>query len=193
MIDLKKGRQNIRKFFENPSNATRFFQSDRFYLNDNFESLETVVETFEKSANKHIPIIKALLANPELKLRIEDILARYSDLPILLKNLQKRSISADEAMAALHLSTAKFARHVSAKLDNILEKNAGLTAILNPTELVNLSDEERNLVSNFSPIESVDVERSFSTYGQILTDTRKRLTEENLFRMLFCACNVSLQ
>ena len=58
------------------------------YLNDNFESLKTVEETFENPANKHIPIIKALLANPELKLRIEDILARYSDLPILLKNLQ---------------------------------------------------------------------------------------------------------
>ena len=32
MIDFEKGRQNIRKFFENPPNAMRFFQSDRFYV-----------------------------------------------------------------------------------------------------------------------------------------------------------------
>ena len=41
---------------------------------------------------------------------------------------------------------------------------------------------------NYAPVQSVDVERSFSIYKNILTERRHNLTEENLGKMMVCNC-----
>ena len=38
------------------------------------------------------------------------------------------------------------------------------------------------------PVQSVDVERSFSVYKTILTDRRINFTEENLSKVMICHC-----
>ena len=40
----------------------------------------------------------------------------------------------------------------------------------------------------YCPVQSADVERSFSVYKTVLTDRRHNLTEANLQKMMICNC-----
>jgi hypothetical protein len=84
-------------------------------------------------------------------------------------------------------------------LENILSKNEGfkiIEKISNILEGVDSSIENiENLQVNnlqfykFTPLTSVDVERSFSTYKNLLANNRRSYTFENIKQILVTQCN----
>jgi hypothetical protein len=88
------------------------------------------------------------------------------------------------------------------KLKKVIEKNKGfntlriISNILNDTEenideLGDLNASEM-VYFKYAPITSVDVERSFSQYKNLLTDKRRSLLFENIKEMLIIQCSSNL-
>ena len=159
-----------------------------FYLKTWFDDLESVVSEMDESGNRNISGLKNLLANPDLKLKLEDLHNRYGELPKLFESLQKRSLNVEAAISALEVQVKKFEPAIVEKMAAILEKNAGLHAILNKS-VSPWNETEKKVAFDFGPVASTDVERSFSTYKQVFTDLRNRFTQENLFHHMFLTCN----
>jgi len=86
------------------------------------------------------------------------------------------------------------------KLKQIIEKNEGfqtlskISKIMSGEETITDGLPEDLQVNDFihfkyAPISSVDVERSFSVYKNILTDNRRSFMFENLSKTLIVNCN----
>lgn len=85
-------------------------------------------------------------------------------------------------------------------MKTVLEKNTGFKSICTVSKILNGEEvsklelpEDLNLDDmtylKFSPITSVDVERSFSSYKTLLTDNRRSFIFENLKESLIVQCN----
>ena len=70
------------------------------------------------------------------------------------------------------------------KLENCLKKNPDLEAFISEE-----NDLEFRFKTQYSPLVSCDVERSFSNYTVILTDKRHSLTEDNIEKYIFINYN----
>ncbi len=53
----------------------------------------------------------------------------------------------------------------------------------------NQNDFEHKLKTLYAPLDSIDIERSFSKYKQLLTDRRTGFTQENIKKMLVIQFN----
>ena len=102
----------------------------------------------------------------------------------------------DDANEKIQKIPGKIGKDVQTKLKKVLDKNIGQKQL---REIASIIDgEEGELPQGWSasdaaslkycPAASVDVERSFSVYKNILTDRRHQLTEENLSKMIVCNC-----
>ncbi len=52
--------------------------------------------------------------------------------------------------------------------------------------------DEFKFITNYAPLKSVDVERSFSTYKNLLSDKRTNFTESNIEKFIFIQFNTFL-
>ncbi len=101
----------------------------------------------------------------------------------------------EETRGKLARINGKTGEELKSKLDNVLKKNPGFDHIKTITGV--LSGAATNFpegighadVAMFKdcPTASVDVERSFSMYHNILSDKRHRLTKESL-KIVLCHC-----
>lgn len=86
------------------------------------------------------------------------------------------------------------------KMNNVLDKNSGYNIVLKIYKI--LSGEVEQLEGfpedmtnddlayfNYAPITSVDVERSFSIYKNLLSSHHRRFTFENIRKHLIVQCN----
>lgn len=88
------------------------------------------------------------------------------------------------------------AQDVRRKFAQVMAKNSGLKAMKKVSDI--LEGKTGDGIANWSPSEiasmkfcsivSVDVERAFSMFKNILTDRRRATTEENLNKMVVCYC-----
>ncbi|KAH6936631.1 hypothetical protein HPB50_020355 [Hyalomma asiaticum] len=92
------------------------------------------------------------------------------------------------------------ADRVTAKLKAVLDKNPGfyvlkqVSIVLSGTDSKIPGEIRASKVPDYkyAPLTSVDVERSFSAYKQILTERRHNFKPENLEMVLVCHCFHSL-
>lgn len=83
------------------------------------------------------------------------------------------------------------------KMDLVLEKNSALSKLQNIRQVLE-GEEGASLLKNmsasgaanlqFSPLASAPIERSFSTFKNVLTDCRQSFTEQNLMQTLVVNC-----
>lgn len=86
---------------------------------------------------------------------------------------------------------------IKIKIDQLQQKNQGLIILKNVAKVLN-GNNEVQLLDNFwpamitdlqyAPVTSVDVERSFSTYKNILTDRRTSMTPEHMKQNIVVNC-----
>jgi len=91
---------------------------------------------------------------------------------------------------------------VQKKLNQVLEKNRGLSVILKISKILTGEETSEHLDGHpedlncnnlvffkYAPITSVDVERSFSTYKTLLSNNRRLFKFENIRKHLIIQCN----
>ena len=102
----------------------------------------------------------------------------------------------DKAYQKINKMPGKIGKWLQSKLEYVLSKNQGEKKLRDISKLID--GEEGSLPEGWSasdvaslkycPLQSVDVERSFSVYKTILTDRRTNFTEENLSKVMICHC-----
>jgi hypothetical protein len=80
------------------------------------------------------------------------------------------------------------------KFVKVRDRNPGLGELIDIAKVLNGQQAEIEMAPNmvaamkFAPLQSCDVERSFSVYKNILADNRTNFTPENLEMYLICNC-----
>ena len=83
---------------------------------------------------------------------------------------------------------------VRQKLDFVIEKNPGIKQLKAVSDVLNgkeaIIDMNPDMISalKFAPLQSCDVERTFSVYKSILAENRTSFTPENLEKYVICNC-----
>ncbi len=131
------------------------------------------------------------------------IQANFSFLPQTIVKLQKSGLPLVESLAIVSEAEEKInalpepvGLPYKGKVRDVLAKNPGLETLRMVGKVLQLGTAELPAgmqpcdVANlkFVPIVSVDVERSFSQFKNILSDRRHNLTKENLSKIVVTTC-----
>lgn len=143
------------------------------YYYKNFEIISDFVKFELKSKSESSKVLKELIDNKKL----QDELFYVNDfafLPINIKSLESQGMKKSEQMDVLNETKSKLKDEALAKLNRSLEKSPDIISFVGNNDF---SHRKKTL---YAPLTSVDVERSFSIYKNILTDRRLNLTTENI-------------
>jgi len=155
------------------------------YFADNFSKIEEFVNCLTESS-KAIEELKHLLCNNDLHRQLIEL--RYYDfIPQSIEKLESSSQTVQEQMEIVLQVKEKLKGCVLTKFESCLVKNPDLVAFVSNTQTF---DHKSKIV--YAPLNSVDVERSFSRYKNILRDNRTAFTTERLEKYNIIHCNAFL-
>ncbi|XP_031343081.1 uncharacterized protein LOC116170717 [Photinus pyralis] len=172
------------------------------YYADNYSSFSAIVLQFSETSNKAINACQEVLQNAELKQNLAFIKANYKFVSESIRRLEEQGMcltSAVEIVDNFKKSTLEVkgrqAETIAKKLDDILLKNEGFNELQKMAkvlagERVDNLNIDAHLVPHFkyAPITSVDVERCFSIYNNILNNRRTNFKMEHLEQYLIINC-----
>jgi hypothetical protein len=88
----------------------------------------------------------------------------------------------------------KIGEHIRQKFDYVLKNNPGLGKLIDIAKVLTGQEAEIEMepamiaAMKFAPLQSCDVELSFSAHKSILADNRTSFTPENLEMYMICNC-----
>lgn len=172
-----------------------------FYA-DNYNNIKNIILDFENTADC-ITKCKNLFEKQEIKEQLAFIKAHYSLLSLCIKELETKHMSLVDAIDIVNRCESELkcvpgavGKIVLNKFNSVISKNHGYQVLVAVSKILTgeHSNRETNFVNTlnpqqiaslkFAPITSVDVERSFSAYKEILSDRRQKFTVENLEKHL---------
>ncbi|KAE9521523.1 hypothetical protein AGLY_018079 [Aphis glycines] len=179
------------------------------YYCENLSAVRGVIEKLDEDDAVSIKKTKKYIVKPGIESNLAYIKSNFTILVEGINKLQTKSLSLITALKIIEDIEKSFkslrgeaGTIVKNKFKTVFENNNGLTSLKRISKI--LSGEEENseldgdleeLTSDdivffkYSPITSVDVERSFSTYKSLLTDNRRNFKFENLAKHLIIQCN----
>ncbi|CAI6368792.1 unnamed protein product [Macrosiphum euphorbiae] len=106
----------------------------------------------------------------------------------------------EKVQIQLQMAQGNEGQKVYEKFETVLNKNSGLKILKQISKIIggesdNMDDLPEDLTTNdlifykFAPITSVDVERSFSIYKNLLTDNQRSFKLENIRKYILLQCN----
>ncbi|CAI6368793.1 unnamed protein product [Macrosiphum euphorbiae] len=110
----------------------------------------------------------------------------------------------EKVQIQLQMAQGNEGQKVYEKFETVLNKNSGLKILKQISKIIggesdNMDDLPEDLTTNdlifykFAPITSVDVERSFSIYKNLLTDNQRSFKLENIRKYILLQCNTGNQ
>ncbi|XP_050548459.1 uncharacterized protein LOC126910114 [Daktulosphaira vitifoliae] len=173
---------------------------------DNFQSLKKVIEELikQKSPSQSILKCKTVLDLKSVENDLIFIKTHFLMLITCIKNLEKSNVSLVDSINLIENTIVKLQQipgengeKIKIKMDQLQQKNQGLSILKNISKVLE-GNNDVQLVGNFpptvvtdfqyAPVTSVDVERSFSTYKNILSDRRTKMTPENMEMNIVVNC-----
>lgn len=177
------------------------------YYADNFDSVKSFVRTLDDDDAESIRQSKELFSSPGIRHDLAFIKNNFSDIVKGIKVLESKGLELNESIGVVEKVRLKLGsiqrKEFLQKFERVLSRNTDIDSLMqirdilygntptvdNPTEYVaGLSPLEIDSFK-FCPVSSVDVERTFSIYKNVLTDRRHSFTFENLKHHLIFACN----
>lgn len=175
------------------------------YYGRNWENVISVIEAIIPESEAAEGLKTMVVENKtELESQILCISTNFSHLIEAMKLLQGRLCLKDAVKTVEDILPKIHHEQCRKKFELIVTKNTGYQElkVLSHSLLSGLPIPTNSFCSKwsisqrqsimFAPITSVDVERSFSNFKNLLTDTRMCLTERNIRELIFCYCNASL-
>ena len=164
------------------------------YYATNYEKIKEIMSQFDSDDAASIGICQDLLEKPNLKTELVFISASFHRIPEFITKLECTSQSLattlaimEEIKLCVETASGPKAAPVKKKLHDVLQRNIGyhtleeikssrvLEGVGNHTSLGELS--VKDIASyKYAQVASVDVERSFSRYKELLSDKRCSLT-----------------
>ncbi len=139
-----------------------------------FTKVQEFVDTLNNNSNsKAISKVKKLIKSKTLKKSLIEI-KEFEFLPEILTKLEERNLKLEIQINIVEEIKSKLSGYAKAKFKNCLEKNPGYN------DFITNQDFEHKKIIKFAPLVSIEVERSFSQYKNLLGDNKQRFTPENL-------------
>lgn len=179
------------------------------YYAINFEKIVQVFDALDDEEAASIKTSKSLLRDSTIKTDLIFIASNYGFLEASIKKLETSGLSltvqieiVTRATEAINIVNGEAANIIKKKVANIIMKNSGfavlkaisacLTEKSSDTENIGNYSIKEILAFKFAPITSVDVERSFSMYKNLLRSNRQNFLFENLSEMFIIYCNQNI-
>jgi hypothetical protein len=174
------------------------------YYCDNFSVIEDVISKLEIDAVS-VENAKNLIKSTSLKNNLVYISSNTTFLANSITKLEAQNLSLVDSLGIVSNTVKKLKEapgevgiKIKKKVEQVLSKNPGLKTIEAIANIYNGSDTQTSLqfsvaelgAFKFAPITSVDVERSFSRYKNILRPNRRRFTFDNLKKYMVVNCFV---
>lgn len=169
-----------------------------YFYADNFEAIKEIVNSFSDDSIA-IRDCKIILNNiATLPQDLAFVKANYGFISELLTKLETQGLELSESVELIQNLKTRInnikgttAERIKTKLGEVLRKNEGFNLLIKISNILQGNHEENiqidpSIISKFkfAPITSVDVERSFSSYKQMLSDRRQSFLIENLEKHL---------
>jgi len=176
------------------------------YYCENYEVIKNIINKLDENDASSIKKAKDIFNNPNLKANLAFISSNYSFLSTYITRLEKQNMMLSESISIVKIVKEKLqspqgekGKAIYKKLENVLSKNKGFEIIEQISNILegidnsleNLEDLNVNDLKyyKFAPVTSVDVERSFSRYKNLLANNRRSFTFENIRKILVTQCN----
>jgi hypothetical protein len=161
-----------------------------------------VIESLDHEEAASIARAQKCLRDPSLPQKLAYIRTNFGFLVTTIKKLETKGLKMSEvghiildAKNMLDAATSEIGEIIRKKFDDVLLKNPGFETMRKIGAFLNGNlDENLDIPANilyrfkYAPVTSVDVERSFSTYKNILSDRRTSFTPENLEYYMISHC-----
>ncbi|XP_022180013.1 uncharacterized protein LOC111040403 [Myzus persicae] len=177
------------------------------YYCDHHETLKSIVYSLDKEEAISIKNAQKYFFDPSLAANLVFIKSNFGFIPDVMTSLEAKNIPLSDAIKLiedvffkLNLVPGTVGKMIQEKMNDVLEKNKGYQTLVQISKI--LSGEETSMVRipenlslgdlayfKYAPINSVDVERSFSIFKVLLADNRKSFQFENLKKHLIVQCN----
>lgn len=177
------------------------------YYCDNFEIVKSIVNSFNKDDAISIETAQKYIEHQHIQTQLVFIKSNFSFLPNAITCLEKQGLSLANAISIVEDTKIKLTeiggtqgKTVKMKVENVLGKNEGYKLMVKISKILSGEDENfdglpedlqlNDLVHfKYAPITSVDVERSFSIYKNMLANNRRAFKFENIRKCLIVQCN----
>lgn len=173
-----------------------------------FDKIVKIVNSFDAESAASIKRAQTLAKSPQVKAELAKIKAHFSEIPATLEKLQKPGVPIAWAIEQFQkirtsLESMRDKKYMK-KFDDVAKKNVGLDVMRKILAVIDSDQAEQEDVSDefieslspselaafkCAPATSSDVERSFSSYKNILSEKRRSLTFENLKKHVIAFCN----
>lgn len=169
----------------------------------NYHQVKSILQILNADEALSIERAQQLIESASLEADLAFIAAHLSLLPTILTRLEEsglplpKSLSVlEEAKTVIHDIPGERGEVLKQKFDSIIERNPGIKILRNIAarlegdvcEMPSEFGPGEVALFKFCPITSVDVERSFSIYKNILSDNRQQLTKENIKKIIVTNC-----
>ncbi len=158
------------------------------WLFDNFNAVHHFIQCLVKqfSHEKDSEILK-MIEGAEFESEIRQVYS-FSFIAKVIYQLESETLSTENQIRLLKLVISKLSSDtkLSKRLSKIISRNPDLKFFLDFNQL---KCPEKEKVFSYVPLTTVEVERSFSKYREILSDKRRNLTVENMEKYLFIYFN----
>ncbi|KAF0741205.1 CGG triplet repeat-binding protein 1 [Aphis craccivora] len=169
-----------------------------------------VIDMLDESDAESIKKCKQILKSNNLEANLIFIMSNYGFLSTSITRLETQGVTLTESIKIIkstkeHIHSAKIERSAQAKafddkIKKVLKKNVEFDQLQKISNILNGQNESMEGLPadisssdlplfKFAPINSVDVERSFSKYKNILADNRRSFTFSNLRKYFIVQCN----
>ena len=172
------------------------------YYQENMEVIAEIIPDLPSECAA-VNIVKEILKlnRPQLESQLVFLTVNYNHLVEGIAKLQQRLTLGDSLNCMEKIEETLQHEEGKLKLKAVLDKNSGLKELKAVRNIIKSgaaiadgmrvgSRTAKKLASAVNaPIVSCDAERSFSAYGDIVTNQRSSLTQEHIKELTFCYCN----
>lgn len=144
----------------------------------NFDAISKFILTLDDDSEA-IKKAKELIKENDLQTELLDIY-KYRSIVESILQLEEKHLEFQQQIDIINNAKSKLDGKYLKKLEDSLAKNPDFESITDKPIPVNMF---------YAPLVSIDVERSFSSYKNLLTDRRTNLLEANIESLLIIKCN----
>ncbi|KAE9536846.1 hypothetical protein AGLY_006908 [Aphis glycines] len=177
------------------------------YYCEHFETVKSIVNSFKKDDAISIETAQKYIEQQHIQTQLVFIKSNFSFLPNAITCLEKQEMSLASSISIVEDAKIKLTQingaqgtAVKTKIETVLGKNEGYKLMVKISNI--LSGDQENFEGlpedlklndlvyfKYAPITSVDVERSFSIYKNMLTNNRRAFKFDNIRKCLIVQSN----
>lgn len=176
------------------------------YYAEYFDEVKLVVDALDSNEAVSVAEVQNNFSNTDVRNQLTYIKANFSNVPKAIQQLECRTLTAPESWTIFcnAVQSLPNTEVVQEKLKSVLDRNRGLQCLVPILLIIDPSCSPLSIVSDqqapnlqpaalaaykFAPLTTVDVERSFSRYKNVLRSNRHGFTKENLRKYMIVHAN----